>query len=269
MDRLNLSELSLERFLQALVRRVINLNHNIAWHWGKSISKDSKLRLQDFIQKHQGQRCFILGNGPSLAQMDLTPLENEITFGLNRIYLLFDKIPFVPTYYVSVNELVLEQFALDIASLSMPKFINWNSREHFDDADATINFLRLGLSLRDGFNSDIDKKFFSGGTVTYVALQLAFIMGFSEVILIGVDHSFVDKGVPNKTVRGEEKDANHFHPEYFPKGVKWQLPDLQRSEIAYSIARREFEKDGRRILDATVNGKLTVFKKVEFDELFP
>lgn len=269
MNRINLSELSLERLLQALERRIINFRHNAAWYQGNFVSMDNKLRLQDFIQKHQGQRCFILGNGPSLAKMDLSPLKNEITFGLNRIYLLFDALPFTPTYYVSVNELVLEQFSSEIAALSMPKFLNWNSRKHFVCSDKGVHFLRLGLSLRDRFNFDIEKKFYSGGTVTYVAMQLAYIMGFSEVILIGVDHSFIDKGMPNKTeVRASSEDKNHFHPDYFPKGSKWQFPDLQRSEIAYSIARQEFEKDGRRILDATVDGKLTVFKKVEFGNLF-
>jgi hypothetical protein len=122
--------------------------------------------------------------------------------------------------------------------------------------------------LNDRFNTRIDKSFYSGGTVTYVAIQLAYIMGFSEIILIGVDHSFVDKGMPNKVeTRTTEIDANHFHPNYFPKGFKWQLPDLLRSELAYTIAREKIEEAGRRIYDATVAGKLQVFEKVDFSDL--
>ncbi|HWR66605.1 MAG TPA: hypothetical protein VN364_10835, partial [Bellilinea sp.] len=130
-------------------------------------------------------------------------------------------------------------------------------------------FLKTGLNLTDSFISNPHKSLSGGGTVTYVALQLAYYMGFRQVILVGLDHSFGDKGIPNKTeVRSQVEDANHFAPNYFPKGVKWQLPDLLRSELAYTLARKAFEQDGRRILDATVGGKCEVFEKVDFETLF-
>ena len=101
-----------------------------------------------------------------------------------------------------------------------------------------------------------------------VALQLAYFMGFSEVILIGVDHNFVEKGTPNKTeVRTAETDQSHFHPQYFPRGVRWQLPDLQRSEQAYALARAAFERAGRKILDATVGGRCPVFERVAYEKV--
>jgi len=93
-------------------------------------------------------------------------------------------------------------------------------------------------------------------------------MGFSEVILIGVDHNFATKGKPNTTITSEGDDPNHFDPKYFGKGFRWQLPDLETSEIAYRMARNAFEADGRKVVDATVGGKLTVFPKVEYNSLF-
>jgi hypothetical protein len=101
-----------------------------------------------------------------------------------------------------------------------------------------------------------------------VCLQLAYYFGFSEVILIGVDHNFVTQGKPNTTVVSEGDDPNHFNPTYFGKGFRWQLPDLETSEMAYRKAKQVFEDDGRRILDATVGGKLTVFQKVHYADLF-
>jgi len=70
--------------------------------------------LAGFHNLHQGQRCFILGNGPSLRKTDLSLLEGEVTFGMNRIYLLFPEMGFSTTYFVSINTLVLEQCAEDI-----------------------------------------------------------------------------------------------------------------------------------------------------------
>jgi hypothetical protein len=99
-------------------------------------------------------------------------------------------------------------------------------------------------------------------------MQLAFYLGFEQVILIGVDHSFKTKGTPNKTVVSEGNDESHFDSRYFGKGFRWQLPDLDTSEQAYLRARKNYEKAGRQILDATVGGQLTVFPKVDFDEFF-
>jgi hypothetical protein len=83
-----------------------------------------------------------------------------------------------------------------------------------------------------------------------------------------VDHSFKQKGEPNKTIVSEGDDESHFDPKYFGKGFRWQLPDLETSELAYRRARQAYEAAGRRIVDATVGGKLDVFPKVEFDHYF-
>jgi hypothetical protein len=268
MNRFKYSELSIERLKEAGVRRVRDIPHFFAWNM-KQEARENQMRLLDYKNRHKGQRCFVMGNGPSLAQMDLSSLDREFSFGTNRIYLLFDQIPFAPSYYVSVNELVLQQFFEEIATLPMPKFLNWNQREYFS-RDASINFLRLGLGIRDRFDGDrIEGKISSGGTVTFVALQLAFWMGFSEVILIGVDHNFYSKGEPNKAeIRKQDVDKDHFHPDYFPKGSHWQLPDLRRSELAYQIALDAYLAAGRQIFDATINGKCQVFPKIDFKSLF-
>lgn len=268
-SRFKLEEISLGRILSGLQRRILDVPHSLAWNTKGELVALNRKKLRKYSNYHRGERCFILANGPSLNQVNLSLLQNEITFGLNRIYLLFDKVNFRPTYYVSVNELVLKQFHQEIKPLPIPKFINWKERALFDYQDENTIFIRTGFSLQDAFIRDPLYPLSDGGTVTYVTLQIAYYMGFSQVILIGLDHSFQDKGIPNKTEkRSANDDRNHFVPNYFPKGVKWQLPDLRRSEIAYQLAREEFEKDGRKIFDATAGGKCEVFEKIEFDSLF-
>ena len=63
-------------------------------------------------------------------------------------------------------------------------------------------------------------------------------------------------------------DRDHFDTRYFGKGFRWQLPDLDTSEVAYRMAHKAYANDNRRILDATVGGKLTVFPKLDYDSLF-
>jgi len=101
--------------------------------------------------------------------------------------------------------------------------------------------------------------------VTFVAMQLAFHMGFREVALVGCDHNFATKGTANAVVEGGEKDPNHFDPNYFA-GVKWQLPDLVQSEIGYMMAGQAFEAAGGRIVNCTEGGKLEIFPRMALAE---
>jgi len=161
----------------------------------------------------------------------------------------------------------LEQCHQDIQALDIPKFVTWRARQYFTAGPETL-FLDTDYTLPENFNGDVTGRLFEGFTVTYICLQLAYFMGFKEAILIGVDHNFVTKGPANATVTSEGDDPNHFAANYFGKGFKWQLPDLEGSERAYRMAGKAYQADGRRILDATVDGKLTIFPKVDYKTLF-
>jgi hypothetical protein len=225
-------------------------------------------RLRTFKDIHTGKRAFIIGNGPSLKQTDLTKLRNEFTFGLNRIYLMFSELGFSTTYFASINDLVIEQCADEIAALPIPKFIAWHSHRHFKTFPDAAMFVYTTYTGPRFAGSDVTHRVWEGATVTNLALQLAFYMGFQQVILIGVDHNFADKGEANKTVVSNGEDPNHFSANYFGKGFRWQLPDLETSEVGYRKARDAYRKAGREVLDATVGGKLTVFPKVDYNSLF-
>lgn len=228
--------------------------------------RDSMSGLMQFKDSHKGKRCFIIGNGPSLRDTDLKKLKNDFTFGMNRIYLAFPEMGFSTSFFVSINDLVIQQTADDILKMEMPKFIAWRSRKWLHPCP---NLFFLYTTYTEPlFSRNITHRLWEGATVTYTALQLAYYMGFSEVILIGVDHSFATQGKPNETVTSTGDDPNHFNPAYFGKGFRWQLPDLETSELAYQMARQAFEKDGRQVLDATIGGKLTVFSKVDYAKLF-
>jgi hypothetical protein len=268
IGRYSLSELSPKRVALALRTRLAEIPHAYAWKYSH-IAKENRDRIRQFQGIHIGNRGFILANGPSLAKTNLELLKDEYTFGLNRFYLNFPNSSFRPTYYVTLNELVLEQFSHDIAELDMPKFINWNRRSLFNSNDSSIYYIKSKMVINDTFECDITNPIVIGGTVTFVALQIAYYMGFDEIILIGLDHSYVEKGEPSMSVvRHEIRDQSHFHPDYFPKGYKWQLPDLLRSEIDYRIALTSYNRAGRKIYDSTMGGKCNIFPKVDYLSLF-
>lgn len=232
--------------------------------------RQSLSRLAELKDKYRGERCFIIGNGPSLRQTDVSRLKNEFTFGMNRVYLAFDEWGFATSFLVSINDLVIEQCVDDFLALDMPRFFSWRARRFFPSDRAAAQMPTFLYTTYDipKFARDARFRLWEGATVTYVCLQLAFHMGFEQAILIGVDHSFKTQGEANRTVVSEGDDPNHFAPDYFGKGFRWQLPDLDTSEQAYWLARRAWEADGRQVLDATIGGKLTVFPKTNYEGLF-
>lgn len=216
--------------------------------------------------RHRGERCVLVGNGPSLNMMNLSFMQKELVIGTNKIFLGFRVFRFYPRYYVAINEKVLTQSASCIARLNCVKFIG--SRGEGVVAEDGLTYRINTRTPPRRFCRDIAEGVHEGWTVTYAALQVAHYLGFHEVIIIGMDHRYAYEGPPNEARRLDGPDINHFNPDYFGGGQDWDNPDLVRSEESYRIAREEFEKDGRRIIDATVNGACTVFEKSDYRKIF-
>lgn len=202
---------------------------------------------------HKGETCLIIGNGPSLNEIPLAFLQKYVTFGTNRIYLMDG---FEPTYYASVNPLVIEQSIEQINKMQcIGKFIRADLAERINDA---IPLYSTGTPM---FSKSPLEHVYEGFTVTYVCMQLAYWMGFTTALLVGVDHRFTFEGQPNQQMTANGKDVNHFHPDYFADGTQWNNPDLYRSEMAYRMARTNYAFDDRKIINLTPNTALDVFEK--------
>ena len=223
-----------------------------SWH--------SRRLLRSMLGQYSGRKAVILCNGPSLLQSNLTLLDGVFAFGLNKINLMFESNPFRPSCIVSVNRLVIEQNKDFFNSTEIPLYLASSS---IDLVPPRKNIVYLHTDApQKMFAEDCSMSIYVGHTVTFVALQLAYHLGFSSVALIGCDHNFVSSGYPNQALRARGEDVNHFHPGYFADGVLWQLPDLSESEVAYKLAKRAFEEDGRQIYNATIGGKLEIFPRI-------
>ena len=257
-DPLTLKRPSLNPYLSAarlLRRRIV---------WDLTLeSWRSRSKLKELFNKYENQKAVILCNGPSLLSTDFDQLGGVFTFGLNKINLLFDKVSFRPSCVVAVNPHVIEQNAEFYQRTDIPLFLDSFARKF---VPSTRQRCFLHSTSEPGFARRCEWSIYQGHTVTYVAMQLAFHLGFSEVALVGCDHSFATKGPPNKTVVAGSEDENHFDPNYFAGGVKWQLPDLFESEVAYARAGKVYEAFGRRLFNSTVGGNLEVFERRELSD---
>lgn len=227
----------------------------------------NKARLRKNRDKYHGQKCIIVCNGPSLQKVNFDELEESgiFTIGLNKINLLFDKVKFRPSILVATNEFVIEQNFDFYKSTDIPVFLDYDgvkrAKRKKELAKVKDLFLVHSINIAGIFAKDISMSVCPGYTVTYVAMQIAYHLGFTKVALIGCDHNFASKGAANALVEQKEKEENHFIPNYFAPGSKWHLPDLLGSEFHYQIARDTFQQNGRKLYNCTEGGKLELLER--------
>tara|TARA_B110000971_G_C20011800_1_gene501920 strand:+ start:941 stop:1702 length:762 start_codon:yes stop_codon:yes gene_type:complete len=245
-----------------------------------AIQPEERARLHELKNKYQGERCFIVGNGPSLNAHNLDLLKNEYSFGVNSIFLKTKDTGFRPSFYTVEDGHVVDDNLEAIRDYDVDhKFILAHYRDKFPGAEdilwlsADLGFYRdshpFGGTAR--FSRDAAHVVYAGQSVTHINLQIAFYLGFSEVYLIGMDfhydkpESVITQGL---TWISTEDDPNHFDPSYFGAGKKWHDPQLDKVALNYQLARRVFERNGRKIFNATHGGKLEIFERADYDALF-
>ena len=182
---------------------------------------------------------------------------------MNRAYCKWSDLGLTDIFFhICINELVVSEFADDLGSLSCPTFLSYSAAKKAGLVGVSrLCFILLGFFVGDRVIDTPDEPFSSGGTVTFVALNIGLLLGFKEITIVGLDHSFHDAGPANKTTTQIGVDKNHFFDNYFPSGMKWELPDLERSEQSFQLIFQKAKELGVKIIDETVDGKLTVFPK--------
>jgi hypothetical protein len=224
-------------------------------------------RLQLLHNRHRGGRCVIVANGPSLNRMELGFLRREHVIGMNKIFLGFSTFGFYPRYYVAVNPTVVQQSADEIRALRCVKFIGARAARETGMTEDALTYV-VAADGAPRFSTDLTQGMHEGWTVTHAALQAAYHLGYSDVVLIGLDHRYSFQGRPNEARVMEGADPNHFSARYFGHGQSWDNPDLARSEESYRIALEAYRRDGRTVRDATVGGACPVFPKADYRQLF-
>ena len=241
-------------------------------------------RLDDLRDSHHGERIFLMGNGPSLNKLDLSMLKDEWTFGVNKIYMMFDRIDWRPSFWTAMDWRVGPDMGDDYRQLDgITKFVPYRFKGILPSDETTYWYHSrpVGDYIQDQFELDITRGVPSRGTVLITAIQLAFFLGFRELILIGVDARYkipdtvkqsggdrFGTGVMLNLESTDDDDPNHFDPRYFGKGAKWHDPNVTGMMRMFHTMRRGIEYNGGRIVNATPGGNLDVFDRVDYNELF-
>tara|TARA_Y100001963_G_scaffold128955_1_gene183735 strand:- start:905 stop:1723 length:819 start_codon:yes stop_codon:yes gene_type:complete len=237
--------------------------------------------FEKFKDKHKGERVFLVANGPSLADTDLSLLKDENTIAMNRISLIYDRHPnWRPTYYVfsstnvknsvwgqawssSVERAISEPKTTSFIARIFKDYIDpWDEHENvgwFDSMSETKPTLEGEISPHS-FSTDVVDRIDKSGTTMNLALQLAYHMGFTEIIFVGADLGWTQD-------HGSESDPNHFDKSYRanipnPKKANYQMRNI------HSLAKRHLtEKDPSiKMYNASIKTVLDVYPIIDFEK---
>jgi len=239
--------------------------------------------FENFRNKHDGERVFIVANGPSLAETNLDLLENEITIAMNRVSLIYDKnSKWRPTYYLfsstnvrnpvwgpawtesvrrSVSEPDTTSFIARMFKPTIDPDNTYPQIKWFDSMSENKPNM-AGDILEECFSTDVVERIDKSATTINLALQLSYHMGFSEIVFVGTDLGWTAD-------RGSTSDPNHFDKSYradIPPEKVYKANHQMRN--VHSLAYKNFfERDKKtKFYNASVKTLLDVYPIINYEE---
>ena len=169
--------------------------------------------LKDLHGKYNGERIFVIGNGPSLSETPLDRIASEYSFALNRVNFVYENVEWRPDFYTFIKSSMNDQeqkMVEENIDLGCVCFLNKKYRERLGDHDNVFYIQRRKLdadplSLATSGNPDIEAvetealhRYWSDDITQgvykqhsmYPLLQIVGYLGFDEVYLLGCDLGF-------------------------------------------------------------------------------
>ncbi len=218
-------------------------------------------QLKPYKGIHKGETAYLIGNGPSVNVKDLEYLKNHITFCCNKFYMSYDGHSLRPTYTISADDKMIEDFGNDIVKNSMGKV--WLCSAHCPELkEKNYNWLYLrqgSLRLNESF---IMNGAYHMGATLLVALQIGYYMGIRKFVLYGVDHNFQFITNDGRTSTSEK---NHFISNY-REGKAWYVPDTKLIESSFQSAADILSRQGGYLINASRESRLPYIRRVELEK---
>lgn len=217
-------------------------------------------RIEKFKNIHSGEKCFIIGLGPSVRFEDLDYLheKKQKCFSMNLVHKAYDKTKWRPDYYVAQDVLIVnrEKQVLDYLD-GIEAFISDGSKtfcqENHKDNIYINHMACYGYEDEEmPFSEDFAQICYMSGTVSYACIQLAVYMGFSEIYLYGIDFSGIGSII------------EHFY-DYETDGE--ELSYGHQFYVCYISAKKYAEEHGIQIFNASRGGDLEMFERVNLEDI--
>ncbi len=153
--------------------------------------------LSDMVGSAAGQRCFIVGAGPSLRELKLGGIWQDVVITVNSSILL---CPWLKQgdanrrFWVSNDSSVMAwDYWKRVVAADCTRIVRtswWPLREAF--VDVPVRYFRTRDTRKDvPLSPYVQSKALLGISSVVTALDFAILLGCSPIYLLGVDHDFV------------------------------------------------------------------------------
>lgn len=236
-----------------------------------------------FRDCHKGQRCFVVGNGPSLKKQDISPLANELTLVTNNFY--FHSIisdAWQPKYYFLSDPqyfdgyVTLDEFKAMTARIkSATFFVPHHARDFLEQSNALPLERTFYVAATGGTGKEWEKRpdltTVTPGmqTVVQLAIMVAMYMGCSPIYLLGLDHDWLSHGGNELHFYSEDEAENQ--PDGHVGEGYWTYLTLMQAMTTmweyYGMLDRVAQSEGIKIINCTRGGFLDVFKRQNYEKV--
>lgn len=167
--------------------------------WPQYISMRKMRRKNLNIRiKRKSDRCYILGLGPSLKNVDFTKISGDVIV-VNRFYKFAEeeKLPIKPTFYCIMDDAFYNEEAIDDMQEAFEKYPDssfvLNAKYHKavmslrKDIENSFYICMWGKQINKNSRIDFTKLVPVANNVLNTAILLAIYAGYKEVVLLGAD----------------------------------------------------------------------------------
>lgn len=289
-----------ETVAMSVVNSVDNFRRDLKFYlqWMSSADLRTEMtRNKELKNIHKGERCFVLGNGPSLKQHDLSKLTNEYVFTVNNMiktdafkllkpnfHLFFDPAFFDFFFSPSPeNNRAIEDIKQKlVANPDMTFFSSYRLRSKFSKVFSDFNshyaFNNKTYTAQLKKASAMHRNTPAFQNVILYAINIAVYMGFEKIYILGVDMTgFLDAYEHDVT----ESKAGHFYEttkEDFQKLVQFKMDNNLDNEFYlkafgktfehFKLMERNASSKKARLFNASEHGALDVIERVNYQKLF-
>jgi hypothetical protein len=228
---------------------------------------------------YAGRRCFVMGNGPSLAGVDLRPLTGEVTVVMNA----YNRHPAIREWQPTIHCMaepatawsspeslqVLDSFlggytsTIHVFPIGMKQVFD---RTGSPPPDRLAYFFQDGRRAADFDCIDLTGPIPSPHDTSILAVSVAIAMGCNPIVLLGVDYNWL----------GHRSVNPHF---YDDAAVPWPAEELSKYSYlellksavlcwdAHTELRRIAQSQGQTILNATEGTFLDAYPATTLGEV--
>lgn len=243
---------------------------------------DNEKIIYSYKNKFKDEKCYLIGNGPSLKAEDLDMLTKEYTFGCNHINKIFDQTNWRPNFYFLADILVAEEVfnSIDMKEVKSELFLlnsvnsKFQIKKELLNETVITNYKSVPLRSEYKFQPNPLAYHTPGGTVMSFMLSLAMFMGFKEIHLIGVDCT------SSLSMNGHFS-GNYFDVKTINNDIKRVSKRLKKSSmtaeevaeyyykrvlITYAKIKNYADKKKIKIYNSTRGGVLEIFERMNLEE---